>query len=379
MATDTISFGGDIVLTCTVHGIQTIDSKSTRQWSMGDDDELLCYNGRINNLKKYEENIFPGNEFSLTIFNVTESDLNVVYQCRYGFDAASKLIEADEPDFFLSLRLVTDFIIFGGYIILTCVVNGISTIDNEVTRQWSMGNDDQLLSYDGRINNHRKYEETILPGNEFSLKIFNVTEKDLNVTYRCRYGFDVANKFIEINEHNYIYPPKPESTTISYLLENQNDTMNISIHFEKVFPLPNCSITTIDYATIFNIFDLIETERVMEVNLSVSLQKRVACNKFNISCHVAGQLYDIEYERPKDFCSLKETVKQSTINPSEEFGNNFILPVILIFLVVFILVPVLVTVKGFLSKRRNNTRRETKEKKQDDTEDMVDMNNSPLI
>lgn len=80
------------------------------------------------------------------------------------------------------------------------MVNGISTVNRDVTRQWSKGNDDQLLSYNGRINNRRKYEETFLPGNEFSLKVFNITEKDVNITYRCRYGFDTATYFIKINE-----------------------------------------------------------------------------------------------------------------------------------------------------------------------------------
>ncbi|CAC5400426.1 unnamed protein product [Mytilus coruscus] len=200
MDIDTISFGNYIVLTCTVHGIQTIDITTTRQWSMGDHDKLLCYNGRINNIRKYKEKVLPGNEFSLTIFNVTESDLNVVYQCRYGFNAANKFIKADELNTFLSLRLVKDSIIFGGDIILTCTVNGLSTVDRDVTRQWSMGKHDELLSYNGRINNYRKYEETILHGNAFSLRIFNVTEKDVNVTYRCRYGFDTATYFIKINE-----------------------------------------------------------------------------------------------------------------------------------------------------------------------------------
>ncbi|XP_052079915.1 uncharacterized protein LOC127718053 isoform X2 [Mytilus californianus] len=200
MDIDTISFGNYIVLTCRVHGIQIIDITTTRQWSMGDDDKLLCYNGRINDLRKYKEKVLPGNEFSLTILNVTESDLNAVYQCRYGFNAASKFVEADEPNTFLSLRLVKDSIILGGDIVLTCAVNGFSTVDRDVTRQWSMGNHDELLSYNGRINNHKKYEETVLPGNEFSLKVFNVTEKDVNVTYRCRYGFDTATYFIEIKE-----------------------------------------------------------------------------------------------------------------------------------------------------------------------------------
>lgn len=67
-----------------------------------------------------------------------------------------------------------------------------------------MGSDDQLISYNGRINNRRKYEETVLSVNEFSLEIFNVTEADVNVPYRCRYGFVSANTFIDLNEYNYV-------------------------------------------------------------------------------------------------------------------------------------------------------------------------------
>lgn len=66
-----------------------------------------------------------------------------------------------------------------------------------------MGQDDKLLSYNGRINNHRKYEKNIFPGNKFSLKILNVTAKDVNATYRCRYGFNSASKFVEIKEYDY--------------------------------------------------------------------------------------------------------------------------------------------------------------------------------
>ncbi|XP_063412451.1 uncharacterized protein LOC134695175 isoform X2 [Mytilus trossulus] len=129
-----------------------------------------------------------------------EEDLNIVYQCRYGFDAASKLIEADKPTSILSLILENDRITFGGDIILTCIVNGIRALDSDVTRQWSSGNEDQLLSYNGRINNHKKYKETILQGNAFSLKILNVTVLDVNLTYRCRYGFDTATYIIKISE-----------------------------------------------------------------------------------------------------------------------------------------------------------------------------------
>lgn len=67
-----------------------------------------------------------------------------------------------------------------------------------------MGNDDELVCYNSRINNPRKYEETVISRNEFSLKILKVTEEDVNTTYRCRYGFDAASTFIELSEYNYV-------------------------------------------------------------------------------------------------------------------------------------------------------------------------------
>lgn len=106
--------------------------------------------------------------------------------------------------FLVSLILITDVIVFGGDIILTCTANGISTIDREVTRQWSMRTDDELLSYNGRINNPKKYEETLTSKNQFSLRILKVTEEDVNITYRCRYGFNAASTFIELNKYNYV-------------------------------------------------------------------------------------------------------------------------------------------------------------------------------
>ncbi|CAC5420523.1 unnamed protein product [Mytilus coruscus] len=247
----------------------------------------------------------------------------------------------------LSLKLVTDFIIFGGYIILTCAVNGISTVDRDVTRQWSMGNEDQLLSYNGRINNHRKYEETIIPGNEFSLKISNVTEKDVNVTYRCRYGFDAVNIFIELNEYNYVNPPTPESTTITYFLEKEMDTINISVYFKRVFPLPNCSVN-ID-ATNFDITDLREHEVDMDVNLSLSLQRRVACSRsLNISCHVARKQYDVGYLKLKDECSFKD-----------KFDAMIILLITLITIGILILILVLVITKRRVSDVRKYQKKDT--------------------
>lgn len=137
----------------------------------------------------------------LVIFNFDKVSFRLAFEYILMLLKRLKLVKSYDFDFIsVSLRLVTDLIIFGGDIILTCTVHGIRELDSDVTRQWSMGNHDQLLSYNGRINNHRKYKETIFHGNAFSLKILNVTVKDVNVTYRCRYGFDTATYFIKICE-----------------------------------------------------------------------------------------------------------------------------------------------------------------------------------
>ncbi|XP_063418434.1 uncharacterized protein LOC134701233 [Mytilus trossulus] len=366
LSTDTISIGKDIVLTCRVHGIPAIDRKTTRQWSMGDDDKLLCYNGQINNPKKYEESVLLGNEFGLTIFNVTESDLNVVYQCRYGFDAASKLIEAGDSKLCLSLRLETDLIVFGGFIILKCTINGITTLENEVTRQWSMGNDDHLLSYNGRINNHRKYEETIFPGNEFSLKIVNVTEQDVNITYRCRYGFNAANRFIAINENNFVYLPTHASTIISYVVRKQIGTVDISVYFKRVFPLPNCSLNIDD--SHFGIADFSTNEMAMEVNLSISLQKNVSCyHSFNISCCIAGTPYHVGNLKINDECPFKGKI---------DTKSSYVFTLIPIACIVMLgLVTVYLIVKGLAFRKRKHTGKETKDVHQKNDENITKYEN----
>ncbi|XP_076088505.1 uncharacterized protein LOC143058915 isoform X2 [Mytilus galloprovincialis] len=355
---EAFSIGGYIVLTCTVNGMKTIDKEETRQWSKGYDDELLSYNGRINNPSKYGEKVH-GNRFSLKIFNVTEKDLNAVYQCRYGFDAAYEFIKKYKDDSVLSLTLVTNVIVFGESLILTCTVNGTSTIDREVTRQWSLGNDDQLLSYNGRIKNLEKYEETVSSNNEFSLKIFNLTEEDVEEFYLCRYGFDTATKFIEITEDNYIYPPTPTSTTVGYFFETQMETINISVHFQKVFPVPNCS-TNVDAAT-FDVTDFYGDERTMEVNLSLSLQKKVTCNRIiTMSCDIAGIKYDVGTLAIKDKCSFKGN-----------FGTKVILSITLIPSVILVLITVLALAKhSLVSEERTNPRKETTNKNQSLSNDM---------
>lgn len=80
----------NIYIICTVEGIANINSKLTRQWSKGPD--LICYNGQSIDSSKYKEILTHGNQFKLQIKNVSESDLDCQYQCRYGFETQAKML-----------------------------------------------------------------------------------------------------------------------------------------------------------------------------------------------------------------------------------------------------------------------------------------------
>lgn len=85
-----IHIGDTINITCTVHGVKSIDYGVTRQWSKRHD--LVCYNGNPTNIWKYKEYV-SGNQFKLQISNITETDLNSKYQCRYQFAIITKTID----------------------------------------------------------------------------------------------------------------------------------------------------------------------------------------------------------------------------------------------------------------------------------------------
>lgn len=99
LETETIKLGKSLILTCTVYGISKINPDVTRQFAKGNNGLLLCYNGHIKQKEKYKEIVSNGNTFSLMINNVTESDVNSIYQCRYRFSTVKQMIGINEMNF----------------------------------------------------------------------------------------------------------------------------------------------------------------------------------------------------------------------------------------------------------------------------------------
>lgn len=99
---EVIHIGDTINLTCTVNGVISINQGVTRQWSKGSN--LVCHNGKSTNPLKYKEYI-SGNQFKLEIKNITESDLNCKYQCRYNFNTYTRTLDIHTDNFECKLNL----------------------------------------------------------------------------------------------------------------------------------------------------------------------------------------------------------------------------------------------------------------------------------
>ncbi|CAG2204099.1 unnamed protein product [Mytilus edulis] len=125
----------------------------------------------------------------------------------------------------------------GEPVTLTCTVHGVKTIDQNLTRQWSKGT--ESIVYNGHLDKPSEYREILTTHNQFGLLIKNLTESDLTSNYQCRYNFDTLSK--QINAENFEYPSTIETTHLVYNTSSSGK-IYIHLHFDKVFPEPNCTL-----------------------------------------------------------------------------------------------------------------------------------------
>ncbi|XP_063418424.1 uncharacterized protein LOC134701222 [Mytilus trossulus] len=108
------------------------------------------------------------------------------------------------------------------------------------SRQWRGGEDNKLLCYDGVTIDSKKYKEEIKSSTVYELTVEKVSESDLQCPYACRIGFDIDQKFLDINEKNFVYLPDRNATDLVY--QHQNGTFILSLELQKVFPKPVCKV-----------------------------------------------------------------------------------------------------------------------------------------
>lgn len=91
-------FGTDIHLVC--HLPKNTCCNDYRKWNAGNQYTLIIINGLAYNISKYKEDLITKDHVSvLTIFSFSEQDVNVPYECVYGFNTYRSVLKLNNDVF----------------------------------------------------------------------------------------------------------------------------------------------------------------------------------------------------------------------------------------------------------------------------------------
>ncbi|CAC5357905.1 unnamed protein product [Mytilus coruscus] len=143
-----------------------------------------------------------------------------------------------------SWYLTTLPVSFGKDIVLRCTIDDIKDGNvslQQAQRQWTGGQNYDLLCMNGECSNPYKYEMlTRNTSKNFELLIHNFSESDLDYPYTCSCGFYDFTKKLSI-EPDHIMSLPAIAKTVKDRNHTNNDYMEIKIMLDKVNPVPNCS------------------------------------------------------------------------------------------------------------------------------------------
>lgn len=100
LLTKPVVFKRDVQLECHISTKLKCCNEFTRKWSRGKSYDLIVMNGVSLNTAKYKEYLnISANISTLTIYSFNEYDVNIPYECSYGFISDSKILKLTEENF----------------------------------------------------------------------------------------------------------------------------------------------------------------------------------------------------------------------------------------------------------------------------------------
>ncbi|VDI50003.1 Hypothetical predicted protein [Mytilus galloprovincialis] len=197
----------------------------------------------------------------------------------------------------------------GKSLVLDCEIS--HNFQPNKSRQWTRGEENQLLCFDNIAIDSNKYDGRIHSPTAYSLTILNLTEDDLVYVYSCRVGFAFKKKQIEVNDSNLLHTP--ETTDVKYEMWNGNYSLRLD--FSQVFPKPLCRVKLNDEYKNLTIANE-KQPRVLYrvVYVLESTEALHSCGEtVNIECDIGRQKLNISAKHDLDCKTLDET--KSTIIP----------------------------------------------------------------
>ncbi|VDI69930.1 Hypothetical predicted protein [Mytilus galloprovincialis] len=165
-----------------------------------------------------------------------------------------------------------------------------NAIPSHRSRQWRGGSDNQLLCYDGTTVDSTKYIEKRISSRRYELIVEETSENDLQCPYACRVGFDIDQKFLEVNEHNFLHMPEENFTEIDKM---QNGNYRLVLTQNRVYPKPVCNLNFKGARSSMNVTKESKSHVLHNVTYGFEFTELLfPCgNKIEIECQAGNEKY----------------------------------------------------------------------------------------
>lgn len=221
-------------------------------------------------------------------------------------------------------------VVFGETIKLECRVGGIRYLQPDTLWIWTIDNDEQI--YYQQTTRNTKYENCGSLSRTFNLCIHNFSEVDLGINIKCAYGFRSYEQKINLYNAKYEYHPTKDDRSVNIRTEKMS--LNITMIFYKVYPMPICFVQKNDGAEKLSVQSKVKHGLFHRVVLFLTTEdSSVPCSEqLKIKCTAAGYSETINAKRMIDCKSHTDVSSGSyilNVSHYEMFILSFIISKIL--------------------------------------------------
>ena len=162
------------------------------------------------------------------------------------------------------------------------------------SRTWTGGQRYALLTLNGVSSNDTKYQETKSDNCTYSvLTIKSFDQTDVDIVYKCTYGFSSYQHVLELKSSEYEYHPNEDFPIKPQIDEHFN--LRLNTIFRKVFPKPICKayINGKDVSSLLSINSRREIFYESYISFEYTNKERSCIETVKVSCRVGQTSFKV--------------------------------------------------------------------------------------
>lgn len=193
------------------------------------------------------------------------------------------------------------------------------------SRTWTGGPRYALMTLNGVSSNNIKYKETKFENCAYSvLTIKSFDQTDVDIVYKCTYGFSSYEHVLELQSHDYEYHPN-ENIPIEPQIDDQLN-LRLNTTFRKVFPKPICQahINGKDISSLLSIKSRREIFYESCISFEYTNEQRRCIETVKVLCTVGKtsfKVVDFVNQCQQSGSKINSNVKHSTLSRGQ--SNSF--------------------------------------------------------